>query len=96
VWDSATRRVRVASRPDGSGKRRHSFDDVVVVVCFLTLIVIVVIGGVLMLFSWVVANLAVSPRIACPQFDGCVVAAPNEDPAVLRDDHPTAGPRLTR
>jgi hypothetical protein len=97
VWNLATRRTRVAPRPDGSGKRRPSFDDVVVVVCFLALIGIVVIGGVVMLLSWVVAILPVSPRITCPEFDGCVVPGPDEDPVVLLPvDDLTDGPMLTR
>jgi hypothetical protein len=96
VRDSATRRGRVVPRPDVPGKRRISLDDVVVVLCFLELIGIVVVGGVVMLLAWVVATLPVSPRIACPEFDGCVVAEPDENPAVLVDDHWTDGPILTR
>jgi hypothetical protein len=96
VWNSATRRVRVAPRPDGLRKRRTSFDDVIVVVCFLVLIGIVVIGGAVMLLSWVTATLPVSPRFACPEFDSCVVPGPDENPAVLVDDHRSDGPMLTR
>jgi len=83
-------------RPGGPGNSRTSFDDVVVVVCFLALIGIVVLGGVVMLLFSVTATLPVSPRIACPEFDGCVVPEPDENPAVLVDDHWTDGPMLTR
>jgi hypothetical protein len=96
VWNPATRRGRVAPRLDGPGERRHSFDDVIVVVCFLALIGIVVIGGTVMLLSWVTATFPVSPRIACPELDGCVVPGADENEAVLVDDHPTDGPMLTR
>ena len=97
VWDSATRRVRAVPSPDGSrGKRRTSFDEVFVVVCFLALIALVVLGGAVMLLSWVTATLPVSPRIACPKFDSCVVPGPDENQGVLVDDHPTDGPMLTR
>src|SRR5918995_6990407 len=83
VWNSATRHDRVVPRPDGPGKRRISFDDVVVVLCFFALIGIVLVGGEVMLLSWVAATLPVSPRTACPEFDGCVVPGPDENPAVL-------------
>jgi hypothetical protein len=90
------RRVLVAARPDGPGERRPSFGDVIVVVCFLAIIGIVVIGGVVMLFSWVTATFPVSPRVACPEFHGCVVPGPDENEAVSVDDHPTDGSMLTR
>ena len=96
VWTSATRRGRVAPRPDGPGKRRVSFDDVVIVLCFLALIGIVVVGGVVMLLSWVSATLPVSSRIACPEFDGCVVPSRDENSAVLADDRRNDRPMLTR
>lgn len=96
VWNSTTRPVRVVPGPDGPGKRRLSADDVAVVVCFLALIVIVVLGGVVMLLSWVTATLPVSPRFACPEFDGCVVPGPDKDQPVLVDDYRNDGPMLTR
>ena len=97
MWNSAARRVRPVSIPDGArGKRRTSFDEVFVVVCFLALIALVVLGGAVMLLSWVTATLPVSPRIACPKFDSCVVPGPDENPAVLVDDHRSDGPMLTR
>jgi hypothetical protein len=96
AWNSATRRVREVSKPAGPGKRRPSLDDLVVVVCFLMLIAIGVLGGVVMLLSWVAATLPVSPRIACPELDGCVVAGPEENDGVLVDDHRTDEPMLTR
>jgi hypothetical protein len=94
--DSAARRVLVVPRPDGPGKRRPSFDDVVVVVCFFALIGIVVLGGALMLLSWVTATLPVSWRVACPEFDGCVVPGPDENHDLSVDDYRTNGPMLTR
>jgi hypothetical protein len=96
AWNSATRRGRVVPRPDGPGKRRISFDDVVVVLCFLALIGIVVVGGVVMLLSWVTVTFPVSPRVACPEFDGCVAPGPDENQDVLVDDHWYEGPMLTR
>jgi hypothetical protein len=94
VWDSASRRGRVVPRPDGPDKRRISLDDVVVVLCFLALIGIVVVGGVVMLLAWVVATFSVSPRITCPEFEGCVVPEPVEN-AGLMDDPRIEGPMLT-
>jgi len=96
VGDWATRRGRAVPGPDGSRKRRISFDDVVVVLCFLALIGIVVVGGVVMLLAWVAASLPASPRIACPEFDGCEVPGPDDNPALLVDEHWTDGPILTR
>jgi hypothetical protein len=97
VWDSATRRVRAVPSSDGGrGKRRTSFDEVVVVVCFLALIAVVVLGGAVMLLSWVTATFPVSPRVACPEFDGCVAPGPDENQDVLVDDHRKGGPMMTR
>jgi hypothetical protein len=96
VGNSATHRGRLVPRPDGPGKRRISFDDAVVVFCFLALIGIVLVGGVVMLLAWVAATLPVSPRIACPEFDGCVLPGPDDNPAFLVDDHWTDEPILTR
>jgi hypothetical protein len=95
AWNSATRRARAASRPRGPGKRRPSFEDVLVVVCFLALIGIAAIGGAVIFLSWVTATFPVSPRVACPEFHGCVVPAPDENQDVLGDDHPIDGPMLT-
>jgi hypothetical protein len=83
-------------RRDPPGKGSISFDDVVVVVCFLALIGIVIIGGVLMLLFSITATLPVSPRISCPELDGCVVPEPDESPVVSVDDYWTDGPMLTR
>ena len=96
VGDSDTRRVRGVPRPDGPGKRRISFDDVVVVVCFLALIGIVVLGGAMMLLSWVTATLPLSPRVAYPEFDSCVVPGPAENHDRLVDDYQTDGLMPTR
>jgi hypothetical protein len=96
MWDSATHRVRVVPRPDHPGERRISLDDVIVAVCFLALISLVLIGGPLMLLSRVTATLPVSPPIACPEFDGCVVAEPNENDAVLVEDQLNDGLTITR
>jgi hypothetical protein len=96
VGRSATRRGQVVPRPDGPGNRRTSFDDVVVVLCFFALIGIGVVGGVVILLAWVAATLPVSPRIACPEFDGCVVPEPAENHDLSVDDYRTDGLILTR
>jgi hypothetical protein len=49
-----------------------------------------------MLFSRIVATLPVGPRTVCPEFEGCVVAEPDENEAVAVDDHLIDGPKLTR
>jgi hypothetical protein len=96
VGRSATRRGQVVPRPDGPGNRRTSFDDVVVVLSFLALIGIAIVGGVVMLLAWVAATLPASPRIACPEFDGCVVPEPDENHDLSVDDYRTDGLTVTR
>jgi hypothetical protein len=97
VGRSATRRGQVVPRSDGPGNRRTSFDDLVVVLCFLALIGIVIVGGVVMLLAWVAATLPASPpRIACPEFDGCVVPEPDENHDLSVDDYRTDGLMVTR
>jgi len=95
-WDWATRGVREVRRPDGAGKGQTSFGDVAVVVCFLALIGIAVLGGALMVVSRISATIAVSPRLACPAFNGCAVTGSDENEAVLVDDDWVYGPKLTR
>jgi hypothetical protein len=97
VGRSATRRGQVVPRSDGAGNHRISFDDLVVVLCFLALIGIVIVGGVVMLLAWVAATLPASPpRIACPEFDGCVVPEPDENHDLSVDAYRTEGLMLTR
>jgi hypothetical protein len=96
VGRSVTRRGQVVPRPDRPGNRRTSFDDVVVVLCFLALIGIGVAGGVMILLAWVAATLPVSPRIACPEFDGCVVPESAENHDLSVDGYRTDGLILTR
>src|SRR5262245_19812058 len=96
AWDASTHRVRAGPSPDHRGERRTSLNDIIVAVCFLALIGLVLIGGPLMLFFRVVATLPVSLRTACPEFEGCVVAEPDENEAVSVDDHLIDGPKLTR
>jgi hypothetical protein len=67
-----------------------------VVVCLLALIGLVVFGGALMFLSLVTAALPVSPPIACAELDGCVVAVPDGNEAVVVDENRTDGPTLTR
>jgi hypothetical protein len=76
-----------------------SFDgvyNVVVVVCLLALIGFAVFGGALMFLSLVTAALPVSPPIACAELDGCVVAVPDANEAVVVDENRTDAPTLTR
>jgi hypothetical protein len=96
VGRSATPRGQVVSGPDGPGNRRTSFDDVVVVLCLFALIGLGVVGGVVILLAWVTAILPVSPRIACPEFDGCVVPGPAGNPDLSVDDYRTDGLIPTR
>jgi hypothetical protein len=97
VGRSATRRGQVVPRSDGAGNRRISFDDLVVVLCFLALIGTVIVGGVVMLLAWVAATLPASPpRVACPEFDGCVVPEPDENHDLSVGAYPTDGLMLTR
>jgi hypothetical protein len=51
---------------------------------------------VVILLAWVAATLPVSPRIACPEFDGCVVPEPAENHDLSVDDYRTDGLILTR
>src|SRR5262249_45163117 len=85
-WGSATGRAPKVATREGSGQGRTSFDDVydvVVVVCFLSLIGLVVFGGAWMCLSKLAAVLPVSPRTACAELDGCVVAGPDANEAVV-------------
>jgi hypothetical protein len=94
----ARRSLEVPTR-EGSGRGRMSFDgvyDVVVVVCLLALIGFAVFGGALMFLSLVTAALPVSPPIACDELDGCVVAVPDANEAVVVDENRTDAPTLTR
>src|SRR5262245_29736412 len=95
VWDSSTLRVRAAPSVDRR-EPRTSLNDIIVAVCFLALIGLVLIGGPLLLLSRVVATLPVSPRTACPEFEGCVVVEPDENEPVVVDDRLIDGPKLTR
>jgi hypothetical protein len=45
-----------------------------------------------MFLSGVTAALPVSPRIACAELDGCVVAGPGANEAVVVDETQTDGP----
>jgi len=95
-WDSAT---ACEVTREGSGQGYSSFDgvyDVVVVVCFLALIGLVVLGGVWIFLSQLAAVLPVSSRIACAEFDSCVVAGPDANEAVVVDEARTDEPTLTR
>jgi len=97
--DSATGGAREVPTREGSRQGRSSFDDVydaVVVVCFLSLIGLVVFGGAWMCLSKLASVLPVSPRIACAEFDGCVVAGPDANKAVVVDEPRTDEPTLTR
>jgi hypothetical protein len=95
AWNSVSgRSVPAVHGADGAGHRRPTFDDGVLVVCFFSLIGVVVLGGLLMLFSWVVATLPTRPMSACPQFDGYVVPAADGDQAVRADDPRIDGPKM--
>jgi hypothetical protein len=99
VSDSATRHIAEVPTREGWGRDGSSFHDVydvIVVVCFLALIALVVFGGAVMFLSRVTAALPVSPRTACAVLDGCVVAGPDANKAVVVDENPTEGPMLTR
>jgi hypothetical protein len=96
--DSGTGRAREATR-EGPRQNRSSFDgvyDVVVVVCFLSLIGLVVLGGAWMVLSQLAAVLPVSPRVACAEFDDCVVTGSDANEAVVVDEARTDEPTLTR
>jgi len=49
-----------------------------------------------MVVSRISATIAVSPRLACPAFNGCAVTGSDENEAVLVDDDWVYGPKLTR
>jgi len=55
-----------------------------------------VLGGVLILLSWTTATLPPSMLTSCPEFDGCVAAAPDGNESLWVDDPLTDGPRMTR
>jgi hypothetical protein len=94
AWNSLPPRVRVVTKTGGQAYDRGSFVDVVVLVCLLALVGTVVLGALVMLLSWFGA-LSVRARIVCPEYDGCVMAGPDEAQAVLVDDHWTGEPMLT-
>jgi hypothetical protein len=58
--------------------------------------VALVFGGALMFLSRVTAAPSVSPRIACAELDGGVVAVPDANEAVVVGENRTEGPTLTR
>ena len=99
LWELLTRRSLDVPTREGSGRGRTFFDgvyDVVVVVCLLAVIGLAVFGGALLFLSLVTAALPVSPPIACAELDGCVVAVPDANEAVVVDENRTDGPTLTR
>jgi hypothetical protein len=94
AWNSLTSRIVVVAKRDARAKDRTVFGDVVVRFCLLALVATVVLGALVMLLSWFGA-VPVRARIVCPEYDGCVMAGPDEDQAVLVDDHWTGEPMLT-
>jgi hypothetical protein len=97
AWKSLThRRGRVSLGSDDAGRRRVALDDGILVVCLVVLVGLVVLGGVLILLSWTTATLPPSMLTSCPEFDGCVAAAPDGNESLWVDDPLTDGPRMTR
>jgi hypothetical protein len=97
VWKSLTRRRgRASLGSGGANRRRVALDDGILVVCLVVLVGLVVLGSVLILLSWATARLPPSVLQSCPEFDGCVLAAPDGNELLWVDDPLTDAPRMTR